>query len=87
MRMSMRRFTHLISGFPKKLDNHMHPLALYFMFYNFTRVHTTLRISPAMAAGIIDRPCSREDVVATIDAVAPPPQSAAPIKAGEANSN
>lgn len=54
MRMSMRRFTRLTNGFSKKVDNHYHALALYFMYYNFCRVHQTLRVTPAMEAGISD---------------------------------
>jgi IS1 family transposase len=54
MRMSMRRFTRLTNGFSKKLENHGHSLALYFMHYNFCRVHKTLRVTPAMEAGIAD---------------------------------
>jgi small-conductance mechanosensitive channel len=61
MRMSMRRFTRLTNAFSKKLDNHIHALALYFAFYNFCRIHKTLRMSPAMAAGITDRLWSLED--------------------------
>ena len=63
----MRRFTRLTNAFSKKLDNHIHALALYFAFYNFFRTHKTLRISPAMAAGIAKRLWSMEDVVALID--------------------
>ena len=55
MRMSVRRFTRLTNAFSKKVDNHCHALALYFVFYNFVRRHQTLRVSPAMAAGISDR--------------------------------
>jgi IS1 family transposase len=55
MRMSMRRFTRLTNGFSKKFENHCHALALYFVFYNFCRVHKTLGATPAMAAGLIDR--------------------------------
>jgi hypothetical protein len=68
MRMSMRRFTRLTNAFSKKLDNHLHALALYFVFYNFCRQHKTLRVSPAMAAGVTDRLWSFEDVVAKMDA-------------------
>ncbi|GGF28972.1 hypothetical protein GCM10011611_38820 [Aliidongia dinghuensis] len=64
MRMSMRRFTRLTNAFSKKLDNHIHALALYFAFYNFCRVHKSLRVSPAMAAGVSDRLWSMEDIVA-----------------------
>ena len=54
MRMSMRRFTRLTNGFSKKLENHGHAVALYFMHYNFCRIHGTLRVTPAMEAGIAD---------------------------------
>ena len=75
VRISMRRFTRLTNAFSKKLDNHIHALALYFVFYNFTtRIHKTLRMSPAMAAGITDRLWSLDDVVAMIDAMAPTPK-------------
>jgi IS1 family transposase len=52
MRMSMRRFTRLTNGFSKKLEMHEHAIALHFMHYNFARVHGSLRVSPAMAAGV-----------------------------------
>lgn len=80
MRMSMRRFTRLTNAFSKKLDNHLHALALYFVFYNFVRVHKTLRVSPAMAAGVSDRLWSLEDVVAKIDELAPAPALRGPYK-------
>ena len=54
MRMGMRRFTRLTNGFSKKLENHGHAVALYFMHYNFCRVHKTLRVTPAMEAGLTD---------------------------------
>ena len=54
MRMHMRRFTRLTNAFSKKLENHMHAISLYFMYYNFCKVHKTLRVTPAMAAGITD---------------------------------
>jgi IS1 family transposase len=88
MRMSMRRFTRLTNGFSKKLENHVHALALYFAFYNFVRIHKTLRMSPAMAAGITDRLWSLDDIVAKIDAIAPAPKVRGPYKKrGDANSN
>ena len=80
MRMSMRRFTRLTNAFSKKLENHSHALALYFAFYNFCRIHKTLRVSPAMAAGISDRLWSLDDVVAKIDAMAPASKPRGPYK-------
>ena len=68
MRMSMRRFIRLTNAFSKKLENHAHMVALYALWYNFVRIHKTLRTSPAMAAGIESRLWSMEDVVAMIDA-------------------
>ena len=80
MRMSMRRFTRLTNAYSKKLDNHIHALALYFVFYNFTRIHKTLRVSPAMAAGITETLWSLEDIVAKIDAMAPAHKVRGPYK-------
>ena len=55
MRMGTRRFTRLTNAFSKKIDNHGHSLALYFLYYNFVRIHKTLKMSPAMAAGVTDK--------------------------------
>lgn len=66
MRMSMRRFTRLTNGFSKKLDNHGHAVALYFMHYNFCRVHKTLRVTPAMEAGIADHVWTLEELVSLL---------------------
>lgn len=63
MRMSMRRFTRLTNGFSKKIENHAHAVALYFMYYNFGRIHKTLKISPAMEAGVTNKLWSLEDIV------------------------
>jgi len=67
MRMSMRRFTRLTNGFTKKIENHVHALSLYFMYYNFVRIHKTLKVSPAMEAGVTDKLWSIEDIVNLID--------------------
>lgn len=66
MRMSMRRFTRLTNGFSKKLENHVHQVALYFMHYNFCRVHKTLRVTPAMEAGLSHHVWTLEELVALI---------------------
>jgi IS1 family transposase len=63
MRMSMRRFTRLTNGFSKKIENHGHAVALHFMHYNFCRVHKTLRVTPAMEAGLANHVWSLEELV------------------------
>ncbi|WP_316230181.1 IS1 family transposase [Bradyrhizobium sp. SZCCHNR1051] len=83
MRMSMRRFTRLTNAFSKKFENHCHALALYFVFYNFCRVHKTLGATPAMAAGLIDRVMKMTDVVALVDAANPVPAVRGPYKKRE----
>jgi len=71
MRMSMRRFTRLTNAFSKKIDNHCHALALYFVWYNFVRQHKAHRLTPAMAAGITDKVMDVADIVRLIDGDAP----------------
>ncbi len=66
MRMSMRRFTRLTSGLSKKVENHTQAVALHFMYYNFVRIHQTLRATPAMAAGITDRLWGGEQILALL---------------------
>lgn len=63
MRMHMRRFTRLTNGFSKKIENHMCAIALHFVYYNFVKVHKTLRVTPAMEAGLTKKPMTIEELV------------------------
>lgn len=63
IRMGMRRFTRLTNAHSKKVENHRHALALYFMYYNFARIHQTLRVTPAMQAGIADHVWSIGEII------------------------
>lgn len=67
MRMSMRRFTRLTNAFSKKIENLEHAVALHFMYYNFVRVHQTLKTTPAIAAGVTNETWKIEDVIGLID--------------------
>jgi hypothetical protein len=67
MRMGMRRFTRLTNAFSKKAQNHAHAVAIYFMHYNFVRIHQTLKITPAMAAGITDKLWEMSDMVKVLE--------------------
>jgi len=67
MRMSMRRFTRLTNAFSKKIENLVHAVAIYFMYYNFGRIHSTLRVTPAMEAGITDHVWSLEEIAGLIE--------------------
>jgi hypothetical protein len=69
--MRNRRFTRLTNAFSKKLDDHIHALALYFAFYNFVRIHKTLRVTLAMAAGVTDTLWTMEDIAERIEARRP----------------
>jgi IS1 family transposase len=73
MRMSMRRFTRLTNGFSKKIENHIAAVAMYFMYYNFGRIHSTLRVTPAMEAGIANHVWSLEEICCLL----PQPKKAA----------
>lgn len=66
MRMMMRRFTRLTNGFSKKVENHLATVAIYFMYYNFVRIHQTLRVTPAMAAGVETRLWDTADIIALL---------------------
>ena len=80
MRMHMRRFTRLTNAFSKKFENHMHMVALYTVWYNFVRIHKTLKVTPAMAAGLSPILWSMEDVAGLIDAAAPKPGKRGPYR-------
>jgi IS1 family transposase len=66
VRMSLRRFTRLTNAFSKKIENHVAALAIFYMHYNFVRIHQTLRVTPAMAAGVTGRLWAVEDLVALL---------------------
>ena len=67
MRTHMRRFTRLTNAFSKKVENHTHSVALHFMHYNFAKIHQTLRVTPAMEAGVSERVWSIEDIVGLLE--------------------
>lgn len=71
MRMHMRRFTRLTNAFSKKIENHCHAISLYFVYYNFCKIHTSLSVTPAMQAGLTKKPMSIGDV-ATLAPIEPP---------------
>lgn len=83
MRMHMRRFTRLTNGFSKKIDGHANAIALHFAYYNFVRIHKTLRMSPAMAAGVTDRLWEMADLVAIVEAADKKPGKRGPYKKRE----
>lgn len=76
----MRRFTRLTNGFSKKLDNHMAMVAIHAVYYNFARIHKTLRITPSMAAGLSDHVLSLEEIVMMADNYLPKPSKRGPYK-------
>jgi IS1 family transposase len=67
MRMSIRRFTRLTNAFSKKIENHVHAISIYFMHYNFCRIHQTLRVTPAMQAGITDHVWSLDELAGLLE--------------------
>ena len=67
MRMSMRRFTRLTNGFSKKVENLEHAVAIHFMYYNFVRIHKSLRVTPAMEAEVTDHLWTIEDIVKLLE--------------------
>lgn len=67
MRMHMRRFTRLTNAFSKKVENHAHAVALHMMYYNFVRIHKTLRVTPAMAAGVTERLWDIADIAKLVE--------------------
>lgn len=66
MRMGLRRFTRLTNAFSKEMENHESAVALYFMPYNFARIHKTLQVTPAMGAGLSDHVWSIDEIVALL---------------------
>lgn len=78
MRTNIRRFTRLTNAFSKKVENHMHAISLHFMYYNFCRIHKSLKVTPAMEAGISDHVWSLEEVVGLIPEE--PPKKRGPYK-------
>lgn len=73
MRMSIRRFTRLTNAFSKKIENHAHAVALHYMHYNFCRLHQSLKITPAMEAGVTDKLWEISDIVDLVEQAAPKP--------------
>lgn len=82
MRMGMRRFTRLANGFSKKFENHAAMVAIHSVYYNFARIHKTLRIAPSMAAGLSDHVWSLEEIVMMADNYLPKPAKRGPYKKG-----
>jgi hypothetical protein len=66
--MHSRRMTRLTNAFSKKMENHAHAMALHFLYYNFVRIHKTLKTTPAMAAGVTDRLWEVTDMVNVLEA-------------------
>jgi hypothetical protein len=84
MRMSMRRFTRLMNAFSKKAENHCLAMALYFVWYNFCRIHKSLHVTPAIAAGVSDTLRDMPWIAGLIEAAAPRPGPRGPYRKREA---
>nr|WP_047166983.1 helix-turn-helix domain-containing protein [Sphingomonas sp. Y57] len=80
IRMHMRRFTRLTNAFSKKVENHAHAVALHMMYYNFVRIHKTLRVTPAMAAGVSDRLWEIADIAKLVEDAEEKPGKRGPYK-------
>lgn len=76
----MRHYTRLTNGHSKKFENHCHMVALYTVWYNFTRINTAVRVSAAMAANVTQRLRNMADIVALIDKAAPAPKPRSPYR-------
>lgn len=87
MRMSMRRFTRLTNAFTKKAENLAHSVAVHFMYYNFCRIHSTIKVTPAMAAGVTNRLWEIADIVDLVDSARPKPGPRGPYKKRTDDSN
>lgn len=85
MRMANRRVTRLTNAFSKKFESHVHMVAIYTVWYNFIKMHKTLRMTPAMAAGVTDKFWSTDDLVAMMDEAAPKPGPRGPYKKARNN--
>lgn len=80
MRMHIRRFTRLTNAFSKKVENHAYAVALHMMYYNFVRIHSKLRMTPAMAADVSDRLWEIGDIVKLVEDAEPKPGKRGPYK-------
>ena len=80
IRMHMRRFTRLTNAFSKKVENHAHAVALHMMYYNSVRIHKTLRVTPAMAAGVTDRLWEIADIAQLVEDAEETPKARGPYK-------
>ena len=83
----MRRFTRLTNAFSKKIENHVHMVALYTVWYNFCRIHKTLRVTPAMESGVSKTVRDAEWIVGLVDASAPMPKKPGPKGPRKSKSN